>query len=184
MSAIQFPIAANASGALNAPFGRAGRAADAARLAGAAVEFVSEMVGPGFATREAALDAFTGRVDDERPDHIRIVPAEDRYCALREMRAPTAGPPRSRRPARPVYAEGRRWPAPSAPPRTVWRLSISYWRVRAGQPERPEPLSETSEALRRRLESPMTAAKPQKALDIGLFEVRLPEAPHILMPDE
>jgi hypothetical protein len=26
--------------------------------------------------------------------------------------------------------------------------------------------------------------RPQKALDIGLFETRPPEAPHIVMPDD
>jgi hypothetical protein len=30
----------------------------------------------------------------------------------------------------------------------------------------------------------MRAAKPQKALDIGLFEFRPPDAPHILIADE
>ena len=28
------------------------------------------------------------------------------------------------------------------------------------------------------------AVKPQQPLDIGLFETRLPEAPHIVVPDE
>jgi hypothetical protein len=39
-------------------------------------------------------------------------------------------------------------------------------------------------ALRARLERPLRPVKPQQPLDIGLFEVRPPEAPHILMPDE
>ena len=30
----------------------------------------------------------------------------------------------------------------------------------------------------------LRATKPQQPLDIGLFEVHPPEAPHIVMPDE
>jgi len=190
MSAVQFPIAANAAAALAAPLGRAARAREAALAAGAQVAFVSEAVGPAFATREAALDAYAGRLDDERPGRSVSVPPEDRYCVLREVQA--APPPvRARKPMRPVYAEGRRWPAPATPPKTVWRLSVSYWRVAApgDRPSLPPtrgrlPAGADARALRERLESPLTAPKPQKALDIGLFEVRPPEAPHILMPDE
>jgi hypothetical protein len=120
------------------------------------------------------------------------MPPEDRFLVLREMQS--APPPlRARRPLRPTYEDGRRWPAPPAPPKTVWRLSISYWRIAPADAPQPEvqagprgrlPTGADARALRERLESPMTAPKPQKALDIGLFEVRPPEAPHILMPDE
>jgi hypothetical protein len=76
----------------------------------------------------------------------------------------------------------------------VWRLSVSYWRI-CGEEEAP---AETARSLRRRPEArdldprtlsalsrqPLRPMKPQQALDIGLFEVRAPEAPHILIPDE
>jgi hypothetical protein len=200
MSAVRYPIAANASGALNAPLGRAARASEALSLAGAEVVFVSEAVGPAFATREAALDAYVGRLDDERPGRGLTVAAEDCYCVLRQVVAgPPSGAARAARPMRPTYADGRRWPQPPAPPKTVWRLSVSYWRLAAPDdprvfegpaaapltpPRRRLPADADAQALRARLESPLTAAKPQKALDVGLFEVRPPEAPHILMPDE
>lgn len=196
MSAVRYPIAANPSSALNAPIGRAGRASDAALAAGCEVAFVSEAVGPAFTTREAALDAFAGRLDDERAGRAANVAPEDRYLVLREVLA--AAPPGGRRPMRPVFAEGRRWPAPPAAAKTVWRLSISYWRIAAAadprafeasgapsaaSPRRP-PANADPQMLREQLARPMTAVKPQKALDVGLFEVRPPEAPHILMPDE
>ena len=31
---------------------------------------------------------------------------------------------------------------------------------------------------------PLQPFKPQQPLDIGLFETRLPESPHIIVPDE
>ena len=163
-------------------------------MAAGDVAFVSEAVGPAFSTREAALDAFAGRIDDERPGHAGAVAPEDRFLALREV---VAGPPPRRRapPIRPSYQDGRRWPLPAPPPPTVWRLSVSYWRVHtAGEAVLAPPLEaqvrRRSSApadpreLRRRLDQPLQPLKPQQALDIGLFEIRLPDAPHIVMPDE
>jgi hypothetical protein len=49
------------------------------------------------------------------------------------------------------------------------------------QKEGPAPDGETLEAL---ANQPLRPVKPQQPLDIGLFEVRLPEAPHIVVPDE
>jgi hypothetical protein len=91
----------------------------------------------------------------------------------------------------PVYKDGRRWPAPLAPPQTVWRLSVSFWRVGAapaplvGEPLRRGRLANADPATLRRLAAePLRPMKPQQPLDIGLFEYRLPEAPHIIVPDE
>src|SRR5580658_4151828 len=84
MTAILYPVAASAEAALARPMGRAAREREAAALAGAHVAFVSETVGPAFRTREAALDAYAGRLDDERPGHSAAVAPEDRYCALAE----------------------------------------------------------------------------------------------------
>lgn len=195
MNGVLYPVAASAQQALSAPLGRAARQADAQRLAAGEVAFVSEPVGPAFATRDAALDAFPGRVDDERPGHSSTVSPEDRFLGLREV---IAGPAPRRRsaPIKPSYQDGRRWPLPAPPPPTVWRLSVSYWRVRqAGeavlepppidqQPRRRAGSPADPRELRRRLDEPLQAIKPQQALDIGLFEFRLPDAPHIVMPDE
>src|SRR5581483_10760257 len=84
---IRFPVAASAETALHAPLGHAERADAAALLAGAEVEFVTETTGPAFASREAALDAYAGRLDDERPGHLAAVQPEDRFCVLRELAA-------------------------------------------------------------------------------------------------
>jgi hypothetical protein len=188
MTAILYPVAANAELALSRPLGRAARESEARRRAGEAVVFATDPVGPAFATRAAALDAYRGRVDDDRtgatPD------AEDRYCRLVEQVADGAPRPKVLQPS---YADGHRWPQPQKPTRTVWRLSVSYWRI--GTAERPLEAPQARAArkskhevdpdtLRAIARAPMRAIKPQQPLDIGLFEIRPPEAPHIVMPDE
>ena len=189
MTAIRYPIAQTAEAALSAALGRAARASEAEALTGARVEFASEAAGPSFASREAALDAYAGRLDDERPGHSATIAPEDRYCALIELStAPTPA-------MQPVYRDGRRWPEPpAAAPAIAWRLSVRYWRVVS--PPLLEPGQEPpargrrrfadmdAKALRERLSEPLRPVKPQQPLDIGLFEVRLPESPHIIVPDE
>lgn len=188
MSAILYPVATNGEQALSRPLGRAARESEARRRAGEAVVFATDAVGPAFATREAALDAYKGRIDDDRTG---VTPeAEDRYCRLIEQVAEGAKPPR---PVAPTYADGHRWPTPSKAPKTVWRLTVSYWRI--GTAERPLEAPQARVArksgetldpdtLRAITRAPMRATKPQQPLDIGLFEIRPPEAPHIVMPDE
>lgn len=188
MTAILYPVASNADQALNLPLARASRESEAKRRAGEAVVFATDPVGPVFATREAALDAYAGRVDDERTG---AMPApEDRYCRLVEQVAEGAARPRA---AQPTYADGHRWPAPPKPPRTVWRLTVSYWRI--GTVDRPIEAPQARlarrtgqdldpDTLRAIARTPLRPTKPQQPLDIGLFEIRLPEAPHIVMPDE
>ena len=197
MSAVRYPIAASAEAALSGPVGRAAREREAGAIAGGDVAFATEAVGPAFATREAALAAYGGRVDDERPGGGGSVQPEDHYCELREL---AAALPRTRakapRPVKPVYKAGRRWPAPPPAPETVWRLSISFWRIQpkaapvleypVAQPAARGGFAEAPDvqALQARVAQPLRSLKPQQPLDIGLFEVRPPEAPHILMPDE
>ena len=188
MTAILYPVAANAEQALSRPLGRAARLSDACRRAGEAVVFATDPVGPAFATREAALDAYAGRVDDDR---IGVGPeAEDRYCRLVEQLADGAPRPG---PVQPIYADGHRWPQPAKAPTTVWRLSVSYWRIataarpldppqaRAARRSNRDLAADTLQAIAR---APMRPIKPQQPLDIGLFEIRPPDAPHIVMPDE
>jgi len=196
MSAVRFPIAPNATAALNGPLGRAARASDAAVLAGGPVVFASEAVGPSFATREAALDAFAGRLDDERPGHGPSIQPEDRYCDLRELAEQAPRRPGKTHPPPPIYRDGRRWPTPpTTPPATIWRLSVSYWKLadastpilqppETDQGRKRESLPQDPHALRERLGQPLRPLKPQQPLDVGLFEFRPPEAPHLLIPDE
>jgi hypothetical protein len=190
MSAILYPVAANAEAALLRPKGRAAREREAAAIAGGPVRFVTEPAGPAFATRQAALDAYAGRLDD--PARGVTVAAEDRFCVLAE-RIEGAPPPM---PLEPAFARGRRWPKrPAVRNPTVVRLMVSYWRLADAE---AELAAEQARALRRRAEAaeldagqlralakqPLRPVKPQQPLDAGLFEMPAPEAPHILIPDE
>jgi hypothetical protein len=166
-------------------------------LAGGEVEFVTEAVGPAFATREAALDAYVGRVEDDRPGRA-LVPVEARYCQLRPVSVAPGVKPKPNPPVKPAFRDGRRWPEPaaaSAKTETLWRLSISYWRiaqVQAAPPEaaarklRRDPMGKDLEGavLDALARQPLRAVRPQRALDIGLFEFRPPDDPGLIIPDE
>ena len=190
MTAILYPLASTPDEALAAPKGRAAREREAEALAGEGVVFVSGFAGPAYATEAAALDAFAGRVEDERPGRRFQPDLSDRFCRLVEI-AETRAPA----PVRPAMAEGRRWPEPPAPPRTVWRLSVSYWRPLSALPDaadqqqarkarKSRAATAEPDALRALTRQPLRPVRPQQPLDIGLFETRLPEAPHIVVPDE
>ncbi len=173
---ILYPIAAGAEAALAAPKGRAAREREAERLAAEPVAFAREFTGPAFRNEDEARAHWAGRLDDERPGLRVSVPPEDRFCELK-----------------PIIQRSR---IPLAPPHTVWRLSVAYWRI-GGTPvdtieatqarkarkqkDGPAPDGDTLEAL---TNQPLRPIKAQQPLDIGLFEVRLPEAPHIVVPDE
>ena len=187
---VRYPVAANAEAALSGPTGHAAREREAAILSGRNVEFVRETAGPAFETREAALAAYAGRVDD---DGGTAVQPEDRYCDVVEVVVGAAKPGGQIEPA---FQGGRRWPKPKPRPRTAWRLSIAYWRVlgvgemtpalEQARRARKTGHSETLDAatLLALARQPLQPVKPQQPLDIGLFEVRPPDAPHIIMPDE
>jgi hypothetical protein len=176
VSAILYPIAADASGALNAPLGRAAREKQARTLAGEPVAFAREFTGPVFKNEDAARAAYAGRLDDPRPDTRIAIAPEDRYCELR-----------------PVAERGR---MPFSGTHTVWRLSVGYWKVGGPQAE-PADLPQARKTRRDRTgevpdgdtldalaHQPLRPIKAQQPLDIGLFEVRMPEDPGRLMPDE
>jgi len=190
MTAISYPVAGNAEQALSRPLGRAVREREALQVAGEAVVFTTDPVGPAFATFDAAMDAYKGRIEDTRtgagPE------PQDRYCRLAEQ---VVGRPGKRlAPVEPTFEDGRRWPKPAQDaPRTAWRLMVSYWRIATA--ERPieapqarqarrakQPLA--PETLRTIASQPLRPVEPQQPLDIGLFEIRPPDAPHIVMPDE
>jgi hypothetical protein len=176
VSAILYPIAADAQKALTDPRGHAARESAARTLAGEPVRFVRELTGPVFKTEDEGLDAYVGRLDDIRPGAQTSVAPQDRYCGLK-----------------PVAQRSR---MPFAAPHTVWRLSVGYWKI--GQDAAPAPeLPQARKARRERkgeapdgqtldalAHQPLRPIRAQKALDIGLFEVAMPEAPDRLMPDE
>lgn len=188
---VSFPIAADAQGALKAPLGRAAREREAREAAGDEVSFMRELTGPEFATREAALAAYAGRLDAPGS----TVAPEDRYCELMEV-APEASRRRLGGQAEPTFEAGRRWPKPPAPMPTVWRLSVAYWRIgqaQAAAPDLPQARAVRRreggqalepKALRQMAEQALKPVSPQQPLDIGLFEVRLPESPNVIVPDE
>jgi hypothetical protein len=173
---ILYPIASGPEAALADPKGRAAREREAERIAAEPVAFVREFTGPTFKDEDEARAHWIGRLDDERPGQRVSVPTEDRFCDLR-----------------PIIQRSR---MPFAPAHTVWRLSVAYWRI-GGAPaaavetaqarkarrrkDGPAPDGETLDAL---ANQPLRPVKAQQPLDIGLFEVRLPEAPHIVVPDE
>jgi hypothetical protein len=196
MSAILYPVAENAERALAGPRGRAAREREAQALAAGPVTFVTEPAGPAFASEEEALAAWAGRIDAAG----KPVGPADRYCTLREVMAPVVGRRPKPKQARLVNRDGRRWSEPPPLPQTVWRLSVSYWRI-AGAEEKARMERDRLEQARRARRSaagegldaaqlramahqPMRPFRPQQPLDIGLFEFRPPDAPHIVMPDE
>jgi hypothetical protein len=188
---VLYPVADTAEAALHAPRGYAARERDAAALGGT-VCFVTEMTGPAFASREAALDAYAGRVEDNRPGAPPIAP-EQRWRTLAPVASPD-GRPLRRPPSRPSFADGHRWPAPADAPPLLWRLVVSYWRVETDAPK----MAEAARKLRRSeagreldgaalsalAHQPLQAFRPQRPLDIGLFEAIRPEAPDLTIPDE
>ncbi len=194
MSAILYPVAASAEAALAKPQGRAAREREAAALAGAPVRFVTEATGPAFATREAALDAFAGRLDDAAPRARRAGRARGPLLRARRADRGLRRRRRSSRPSRAAAAGRSRRPGAA---RTVFRLMVSYWRTSAAAAEPaptptrpgrsgagPRPPQLNAAELRALAQQPLRPVKPQQPLDVGLFEAPAPEAPHILIPDE
>jgi hypothetical protein len=191
MSAILYPVAANAEQALARPMGRAAREREALSVAREAVVFTTDAVGPAFATREAALAAYAGRVEDDRTG---VAPAlEDRYCRLSEEIVIEPGKTAPLSTVQPTCEDGRRWPTPPQPPHTAWRLQVSYWRIATAARPIETPQARRARRSRQSLDpqtlqaiarQPLRPVEPQQPLDIGLFETRLPESPHIIVPDE
>ncbi len=196
---ILYPVAETPEAALHAPRGHAARAREAERVAGCAVRFVTEAVGPAFSSRDAALDAYAGRVDDDRPGRASP-PPEGRWVQLRPVSAAPGVKPRPRPTVKPVNREGRRWPSPPSQtgdeePPTLWRLSVSYWRVEQAAVVPPQAAARKlrRDAAAKDLDAavldalarqPLRPLRPQRALDIGLFEYRPPDAPDLIIPDE
>lgn len=192
MTAILYPVAANAEQALSKPLGRAAREREAKAAAGEPVVFTTDVVGPAFATREAALEAYKGRLEDERSGFTPEV--EDRWCKLTEHAVAEPGRTAPLGPVQPTFEDGRRWPKPpETPPRTAWRLLVSYWRVASAERPIEAPQARQARRSQRRVDpetlraiarQPLRPVEPQQPLDIGLFEARLPENPSIVVPDE
>ena len=70
---------------------------------------------------------------------------------------------------------------------------VSYWRIATAESPIEAPQARTArraglpfdpQTLMAMARQPLKPVAPQQPLDIGLFETRLPEAPHIIVPDE
>lgn len=178
-----YPVAPTAEAACHDPAGYAVRESEARAVAGAQVSFASELVGPGFTTRETAEAAYAPKLAAG-------------WCALRPVLPDGSARPA---PAKPILRDGSRWPGAPVAPAPLWRLSVTYWRIVAEVDEtelqpldparrlRRDPAAAVgldARALRRLAAQPLRAVRPQQPLDIGLFERPLPEAPGALIPDE
>lgn len=181
---------------------RAARQSEAEAPGGGRATFVTQTLGPVYERREDALDAYAGLVEDDRKGHVFSPLPEDRVCRLlsrapQDIRAQTA-------PLAPCFADGRRWPEPARPARAAWQLSIGYWKIAEADAPRaakepakgqakgqarhlrrkPEAKDLTPEDLLALSQNPLTAARPQKALDFGLFDFIPPDQPGIVIADE
>ena len=199
---LSYPVASSPEQALIAPKGFALREREAAVVGGEEpVRFVSQWFGKAERTEAAARQALEVRLGAKGAEIVAKALSEGwgrvEAVALVEGAQP-------KRPAtalvaeKPVYRNGRRWPAPqdrSHKAEIGWRLSVRFWRLgedapakNADQARRVRRQKEAEEldalALKALAEQPLSAYSPQKALNIGLFEFFPPEAPHILMPDE
>ncbi len=194
MTAILYPVAETAEAALHAPRGYAAREREAQSLAAYFVVFVSELVGPAFANREAALDAYAGRVEDERPGGLSV-PPEGRWRQLTPVCAQTGSRQALKPSAQPSYHDGRRWPVLEDAQPILWRLSVSYWKIGGAAKELQSEAARkirrgeagrslAGPALNALARQPLRPVRLQQPLDIGLFEMRPPEAPDTLIPDE
>ena len=202
MPLIAYPIAAGAHEALTrlkAGEGlRAVREKEAELAAKARVVFVTETTGPLYETRDEALDAYAGLVEDDRKGRTFMPADSDRFCLLtcriRDHKRSKV------QPVQPVFAGGQRWPQKRESVASVWQLSLSYWKIMtvaqakaAGIPPIGQARHLRKKAAGRELtpeeiaalsQGPLTAARPQKALDFGLFDFPLPENPAIIIADE
>lgn len=164
---------------------RAAREKEAETAAGRGVDFVTQSIGPLYDSEDEARKAYAGLLDDSR------------VCVLTcRIKSP---PAKKRTATEPVLEIGRRWPKMAAPADSVWQLSISYWKpLPAARATKSGAANEQARRLRKAargqtltpeqilalMETPMTAARPQKALDFGLFDFIPPDNPDIVIADE
>ncbi len=189
MSLPLFPIAQDGHDALAqlraGTAQRAAREKEAEARAGHRVAFVSQSLGPLYESLEEARNAFKGLVEEEQVCKF--------VCRLKA----TTGARRKNE--QPVFEDGVRWPKVTAPRPSVWQLSVSYWKIlptnrsvpAAAGGEQARKLRKTAkgqdltpEQIQALIETPMTAFRPQKSLDFGLFDFIPPDQPDIIIADE
>jgi len=184
-----YPIAADGHAALaqlrQDDDKRASREREAETLAGHRVAFVTQSIGPLYASEDEARKAYAGVLD------------ETRVCTLTCRLKSAATSKRAQ--VQPLLENGARWPKAQVARESQWQLSISYWkalpatRIVPGNAPKGQArklrkdmksYELTPEQVVALTETPMTAARPQKALDFGLFDFIPPDNPGIVIADE
>ncbi|MDC7676911.1 hypothetical protein [Asticcacaulis machinosus] len=205
MASVRYPIALHGIDVLNSwaskGFARAARESEAMAESGKSVQFVSEVLGPQFETEAAALDYYSAQypqlLEDARPGSRFTPDAADNFARLMCR----AEPVKSAKRTTPAMTGGQRWPTPAKPAKSVWQLSVSYWKIIPKRVAKPaaslEPYVQaravrkkalgqalTPEEVQALAANPLMSYRPQKALDIGLFEFIPPDNPSIIIADE
>ena len=162
----------------------AAREKEAETLSGTRVAFVTQSIGPLYETQDEALKVYGSLIGE-----VCRLTARIKEPARRKTKG-----------MEPEFRDGERWPKRTAPVTTVWQLSVSYWKIitdsRAATIS--EKLTDQARHLRKTVkgqtltpeellalsQSPLVAAKPQKALDFGLFDFIPPDNPGIVIADE
>lgn len=190
MSLPLYPIATDGHAALealrNGDARRAAREREAESLAGGTVAFVTQSLGPLFDNEAEARKVYASVLD------------ESKVCVLTCRIA--VPPPRKHSPTKPVFEDGVRWPKAEKTPHAIWQLSISYWKRQppprqAGADAAPGQQARTLRKSRKAYDltpeqilaltqTPLQPARPQKALDFGLFDFIPPDNPGIVIADE
>jgi hypothetical protein len=164
---------------------RFAREKDAEQAAGNRVDFVTQSIGPLYDSEDEARKVYASVLDDSR------------VCTLTCRRKSPL--PAKRASVEPILENGVRWPKVLAPVESVWQLAISYWKpqsaARTVKGEAPNAQARrlrktakgqelTREQILALMDTPLTAARPQKALDFGLFDFIPPDNPGIVIADE
>lgn len=188
-----YPVALDANEALRLALSkgvRVARQSEAVKVAGKGVRFVTEAVGPKFATQKAAEEAHAGLLE---PNQTRSANAEDRFYRLQTL----IGSVTDQRlpPAKEKHKNGRRWEARQPQAAPVWQLFISYWKIETSEAPLDASQARTlrkkkadaapdKQTLKRLTEQKLAPTLPQKALDYGLFDFIPPDDPSIVIADE
>ena len=179
MTACLYPVALEASCALDTPAGYAQLKSQADLVLGEPSRFCSEDVGPPFSSLLDAQTYWSPLLKGNGADCV--------WIRFRETVDPASAQHSSVGPIEPTFKDGRRWPASWPRIETVWRLNVSYWgRYRNPSDVTTEEAASNVEegALQKLIDKPLMPRRAQKGLDIGLFECPLPEAPGRYVADE
>jgi hypothetical protein len=146
---------------------------------------VTETLEPAFGTEAEAMAHYAPLLDGGFASLV---------CGFDRLTKPKA--------LKPSMLDGMRWPKAPKSPKPQWKLKVSYWKIISKSKTDQAPkgsslqiqaraarkaaldIELTPEEVKALAQAPLMAYRPQKALDIGLFEARLPENSAIIIADE